>query len=146
MAFLAGPLAGPAGAAAPNLPNPCKLVTVAQLNTMLGKSGAKPAISHQSYQSGTAYEDKICTWTYATSTVTLDVYKKSGGSGGGPITTTPEPSLGPDGVLRQPAQGAIAKFTSVGFVHHKLTVDVYVNRTVKAKRIVALAKHAYDNV
>ena len=143
--FVALPLAGPASAAAPNLPNPCKLITVAEINTMLGKSaGAKPVITHQTFQSGTAYEQKICRWTYGKTSVFLDDYAKSGGSGGA-FKSTPEPSLGPHGVLRQ---GVLAAdpFTGVGFFRHALWVDIGVNKTITPKRILALGKDAYNSV
>lgn len=133
----------PAAASAPNLPNPCSLVTVAQINTALQKSGAHPTMSHSTYSAGTPYESKTCMWKYGSTTATLNIYDKSGGSGGGPTKTTPEPSLGPNGELSQSTSPQYAG-TSVSYTRHNHHIGIYVNRNVSGHRWVALGKDAYN--
>ena len=136
--------AAPAAATGPNLPNPCKLITVSEINTALNKSGAHPTMSQQTYQAGSAYESKTCTWKYGTTTVTLNVYDKSGGSGGGGTTkSTPEPSLGPNGKYSQSTFNNQTT-TSVSYVRHLHHVGIYVNRNISARRMVPLGKDAYN--
>ena len=135
--------AGPAAAAAPNLPNPCNLVTVTEINTALQKSGAHPSVSHSTYQPGSPYESKTCMWKYGSITVTLNIYDKSGGSGGPPTKTTPEPSLGPNGELSQSTNSRYPG-TSVSYTRHNHHVGIYVNRDVSGRRWVALGKDAYN--
>lgn len=134
---------GPAAASAPNLPNPCGLVTVAEINTALQKAGAHPAVSHSTYQAGSPYESKTCMWKYGSITVTLNIYDKSGGSGGGPTKTTPEPSLGPNGELSQSTSSKYPS-TAVTYTRHAHHVGIYVNRNVSGHRWVALGKDAYN--
>ena len=135
--------AAPAAASAPHLPNPCKLLTVKQIDAALHKGHAQPSISHQTYQAGTAYEDKTCTWKYGSMRDSLDVYDKSGGSGGGPNKTTPEPSLGPNGELVQ-STNPNEKFTDIQYKRHGHYVGIFVNRNVKPKRMLKLGKDAYN--
>ena len=134
---------GPAAASAPNLPNPCNLVTVTQINTALQKSGAHPSMSHSTYSAGTPYESKTCMWKYGSTTVTLNIYDKSGGSGGPPTKKTPEPSLGPNGELSQSTSSKYPA-TSVSYTRHNHHVGIYVNRDVSGRRWVALGKDAYN--
>ena len=134
---------GPAAASVPNLPNPCGLVTVAEINTALQKPSAHPTVSRSTYQAGTPYETKTCMWKYGSTTVTLNIYDKSGGSGGGPSKTTPEPSLGPNGELSQSTSSKYPS-TAVTCTRHSHHVGIYVNRNVSGRRWVALGKDAYN--
>jgi hypothetical protein len=135
--------ASPAGAAAPNLPNPCKLLKTAEIVGVLHPSTTQPVISHSTYAAGTPTETKTCTWKFGSLRVVLNTYNKSGGSGGPPTKTTQEPSLGPDGHVTQSASPQF-KFTIVSYKRHKHYVDINVNRNVKPKPMVKLGKYAYN--
>ena len=133
--------AGPA-TAAPSLPNPCHLLTAAEITGALHPSNTHPVLSHTTYAAGTATEDKLCTWKFGSLQVVVSVYNKSGGSGGPPTKTTAEPSLGPDGTLTQSSTPQY-KFTIVSYKRHSHYVDIHVNRNVKPKPMVKLGKDAY---
>ena len=135
--------ASPASAAAPSLPNPCHLLKSTEIVGALHPSNTHASISHSTYAAGTPTETKMCTWKFGSLSVVLDVYNKSGGSGGPPTKTTPEPSLGPQGKLTQSASPQY-KFTIISYKRHSHYVDIHVNRNVKPKPMVKLGKDAYN--
>lgn len=150
LAGVAGPLTS--AKAAPtkaSLPDPCKLLSVHQVNKALHKSGAKPKVAGNH-----SPNTKQCGWGYTREYVILTVqrqpahdkpYKCKPGT-----KTTHVKSLWPDGIVCQDNFGGQSggdPEAYVVFVRHHVVAEVYFSRHMHPPtRLIKLAKIVHHKV
>jgi hypothetical protein len=143
LASLAAPFMTASASAKPSLPDPCKLLSVHQVNKALHKPGAKPEVARNH-----AHGTRQCGWAYSREYLVLTVQRQP--AHGEPIeckpgsTTKHVHSLGPDGIVCRDNHGGPAGTdpeTYVVFTRHHIIATIYLDRQIHPpKPLIKLAK------